>query len=498
MAITNLSDAQHDIILVSEVPQGSLPMISPDYMTSNVLSLAPLTTKIHEYSFYFPTAGVFTTYPAAVTKDGHLVASSAIEQRMTVHQNLPKKELKTMNDILTGGTSGDILAFMRTQNILKSEVFKFKDIYGLLFDKAFYTEVRRILEQRGIFEEVVYSFAILHADVQGMKRYLNFRYEDSRITVRDLDIYYAKNDLLDFEDFTFREYFPLMNPRVHDIGEYRHNITNRDFLNTYITFLKYLLDKGNLKSREWLYLAIYFLLQDRVDDTLKIFSKIERKQLEGSSMLIQYDYLSAYLDLIVDPTFKKARDICGEYLTYPIYTWRNRFIEIANQIAECDGQADVLLNTDEAAKKTDIAKKVIFEASIDGDKVKVKAHHVKAFFVSYYQVDPEFTFSQDPMREYNSAALAAVKPRVMVRKDVSNTDELSIVSVEIPVELRNQNLILLLKTIDKELVSLSYYPSSMDVVFFETVGMVKVSDKTGKAYIQGLRKNLPSTQKMVV
>lgn len=74
IAITNLSDARHDIILVSEIPQGSMPMSSPDYLMSTVLSLEPLTTKIHEFYFYFPSAGEFTCYPAAVTKDGHLVA----------------------------------------------------------------------------------------------------------------------------------------------------------------------------------------------------------------------------------------------------------------------------------------------------------------------------------------------------------------------------------------------------------------------------------------
>lgn len=137
-------------------------------------------------------------------------------------------------------------------------------------------------------------------------------------------------DLLRFEDYTFREYYPLRNPRVHDIGEYRHNITNRDFLNTYITFLKYLLDKGKLGSREWLYMCIYFLLQDRVDDTLKIFSKVKRSELNNQCLVLQYDYLNAYLDLFVDETFNKAKTICGEYLTYPIYSWRNRFIEIAN------------------------------------------------------------------------------------------------------------------------------------------------------------------------
>ena len=34
------------------------------------------------------------------------------------------------------------------------------------------------------------------------------------------------------------------------------------------------------------------------------------------------------------PEFTVAKKICEKYLTYPILSWRNLFVEIANQLAE--------------------------------------------------------------------------------------------------------------------------------------------------------------------
>lgn len=455
-------------------------MINPDYMMSTVLQLAPLTTKIHEYHFYFPSAGEFTCYPAAVTKDGHLVANSAIERKITVHKVLPKKELVTMKDILTGGKQEDILNFMRTQNILKSDVFKFRDIYGLLFDKNFYENVCKILEERGIYEQVVYSFSVYHYDVPRLRKYINQHFEDSRITVRDLDIYYMNTELIKFEDYSYKEYYPLRNPRVHDIGEYKHNITNRDFLNTYITFLKYLLDKGTIGSREWLYLSIYFLLQDRVDDTLKIFKKIDRAQLNSKCLLIQYDYLTAYLDLFVDETFAKAKEICGEYLTYPIYSWRNRFIELANQIAEVEGQAEIMAVNDEIQNKKEVAKQVIFEASIEEGKIKIKAQNIKSFTMAYHEVDPEVSFSQDQFGDKNYNSIASVKPILVTEHSVKQPGELDIIVLSIPDSLKEKNLNIIVKAPGESVKNLQHYPSSMNASIFESAGMIKLTDKSNQ------------------
>jgi len=64
-----------------------------------------------------------------------------------------------------------------------------------------------------------------------------------------------------------------------------------------------------------------------------------------------------YLDLYIGyPNFKKARDLCEKYLDFPVISWRNLFFEIANKLAEFDGD-DIEEEKKENKKKDDTKKK---------------------------------------------------------------------------------------------------------------------------------------------
>ena len=493
IAITNLSDVESEITLLSEIPQGSIPIKSQDYLRSNIIKLRPLTTEISEFLFYFPSPGEYTCYPAAITKDGCLVSSANISGKLQVYEKAPKTELKTMKDILSVGSTQDILHFMKTENIVDENVFKFSDIYWLLKDKAFYESVCQILEDRFIFDQNVFSFSLYHADLSRLKVYLAKRFEGRRVTVRELDVYYLKNDLLEIDDFKFREYYPLINPRVHDIGEYKHNILNRGFMNTYITFLKYILDKGTPQSKDYFYLAIYFLLQDRVDDVLSIFPKIDKSELVGREMLIQYDYLTAYLDLYTDyPKFTKARAICIEYLTYPIYTWRNKFIELANQIAEFDGQVEIskIVTVDgAAASKAKVGQKQpSMEANIQSTKVKVQTRHLSSFTLKFYEVNLEMMFSQDPFMEKDSNIFSFISPSAVLSRDLVDEDQEITSEVDIPEGLHTKNLLIQVIYSDGKTKSLTYFPCTFTTFVIENIGQIKIigpdSKPLSKVYVK--------------
>ncbi len=54
---------------------------------------------------------------------------------------------------------------------------------------------------------------------------------------------------------------------------------------------------------------------------------------------LQHDYFRAYFDFYIDyPNFKTARALVDKYLTYPVIAWRNLFYDVANQLAEFDGE----------------------------------------------------------------------------------------------------------------------------------------------------------------
>ena len=81
-----------------------------------------------------------------------------------VNQELTKNNLETMDEILTKGSKADILNFIQTKNIQNPKIFNFSDIYYLLPDKEFYSNVLTILRKKKIFDYTTWTFAVYHAD----------------------------------------------------------------------------------------------------------------------------------------------------------------------------------------------------------------------------------------------------------------------------------------------------------------------------------------------
>ena len=88
---------------------------------------------------------------------------------------------------------------------------------------------------------------------------------------------------------------------------------------------------------------VYYLqLQDRIQEAIDLFNKIEAPSNNDSSMRIQYDYLQAYFDFFsgTSESYKVARRIVQKYDNYPVQSWRMMFLTIADQLNEFDGEFD--------------------------------------------------------------------------------------------------------------------------------------------------------------
>ena len=108
----------------------------------------------------------------------------------------------------------------------------------------------------------------------------------------------------------------------------------------YINFIRYLVEKHTLDLTDKLVFVYYLLLQERINEAIKIYQSINSESIpeQGESRL-QYDYFTAYLDFYIGyPNFIQARKICEKYLDYPVIHWRNLFYEVVNQLTEYDGE----------------------------------------------------------------------------------------------------------------------------------------------------------------
>lgn len=486
IAITNSTESEHEVQIITEIPQGAIPVRTLEYSKSTTIKLDPLSTKILEFHFYFPAEGNFTCYPASITKDGYLISSASNIASIEVKTEQTQKEMNTISDVLTMGKKEDIIKFMKEQDLLNTDIFNFDSIYWLLKDKEFYEEVIALLRERFMFDPVVWSFSIYHGDMEVFKEYINFNFRNKKIKIEGFQISYLNNSLLKIDDFQFKEYNPLINPRVHDIGKHKQNILNRDFKTTYSDFLSYLVDKRTPTSRDYVYLGVYFLLQDRIEDSLKIYEKINSEDLEGHELKIQYDYLTAYLDLYSDyPNFTKARKICEDYLAYPVFTWRNRFIDLANQIAEFDGEISSIENahTEDEKKQgknnKEAEKSEYITAELENGEVKTTTKNVESFKISYYKIDLEIMFSQDPFISVGMADYSFVRANMTETIDIEKSTDYVTNLHKIPTQFANSNMLIQI-TCGAKTENLTYFPSSMKAFIVENYGQIKVTDESNK------------------
>ncbi|EPY16068.1 hypothetical protein STCU_11570 [Strigomonas culicis] len=476
VAVTNTTDAQQDVNVVTEVPQGAVPVSSLDYTDSRMLRLDPLTTEVVEFLFYFPREGDFTCLPASVNKKGLPVCTAGIVGALKVVRKRTSRDIQTISDLLSQGTEADVLAFMEKENLHNPRVFSPDVIYWLLNKKSFYTAVLDLFRRKNFFNEVVWGFAIYHADVPTFLEYVQLS-----LGVAEQAALYVKTPHIVIDRFNYREYSPLAAARAHEIGRYKHNIRNVEFRETYLLFLRYLVDKAqHVTQRDHLYLSTYLLLQERVSEATRVYAMIDRAQLVGESALqIQYDYLTAYLDIydVSSPTpFAKAREVSMAYLTYPVFTWRNRFIDVLNLLAEHSGDADVLKKT---AGETDVDKnrqgaqrEPLLSVELQKDTLCVSVERVEQFHVNFYRVDLEIPFSRDPFMRAETLNFSYVVPNEQVV--VANAGSAALHDVRIPESLRNSNVVACVEA-GALSESVTYTPSHMNVVVNRHYGQVKVT-----------------------
>jgi len=109
VAITNTSDSEMQINVLTEVPEGSIPIAKLDYFVSTSLDMKPLKTEIIEFYFYFPKSGEFKIYPASITRDTDLLANAQVMAKLKVLDKITiAVDTDSMMDVISRGNKEDI------------------------------------------------------------------------------------------------------------------------------------------------------------------------------------------------------------------------------------------------------------------------------------------------------------------------------------------------------------------------------------------------------
>jgi len=108
IAITNSSEESYDLQIITEIPEGSLPVNDLEYSKSHTKFINGLRADTLQYYFYFPVTGGFSTFRPTCTIEGSFAGIASGNVGLNVINELTKVSKDTIQDILNTGSNEDI------------------------------------------------------------------------------------------------------------------------------------------------------------------------------------------------------------------------------------------------------------------------------------------------------------------------------------------------------------------------------------------------------
>lgn len=136
--VTNCSISSLEFQLLTDLPNGAMPITPLDYMKSHTLQVGQFSTSQIDFKFYFPAPGTFTVFPASASRNGRVIAFAKDVKSLKVVAKKSIFKMENLQDILEKGSVQDILKFCESKNLLNHEIFNFQSIYWMLKKQEFF------------------------------------------------------------------------------------------------------------------------------------------------------------------------------------------------------------------------------------------------------------------------------------------------------------------------------------------------------------------------
>ena len=471
VVVTNPTSTRQKLTVLTQIPVGSVPVLNAQATKTIHVTLEPYHTQTIEYHFYFPTPGDFGHFPVHVAKNEEVVAATPAVS-LHVVATPTKVDALSWDYVSQNGTNDEVLAFLAKNNVDKLNLEK---IAFRMRDKAFFEATVRLLGERRVFHATLYSYALLHNIPTAAREFL--QHQDGFVNECGgrLQSTLLVVDPVARRSFEHLEYKPLVNARAHSLGK-RRQIVNDRFQQQYHAYLRQLSYQRSLADDDLLAVTYYLLLQDRIEESLATFAKVNAEKL---ATRMQYDYCAAYLSLYKED-FKAAREIATKYAGYPVDRWRNTFAAVVAQLDEAEGKANVAVDAeDRTQQQTKLAAtEPNLEFQVEAKELAIQYQNLKSVRVNYYVMDVELLFSRNPFVQQFSGQFSAIRPNLTT--EVALPEGQTTFKATIPESLHNRN-VLIEVTGAGQTRSQPYYANSLQVQVVENYGQVRVTHaKTGK------------------
>ena len=470
--ITNISSKDAEISALIQIPEGAIPLKSTAYLKSVTKKLKVYETSKISYIFYFPKPGKYY-HTAATISSGEQVIWLPCKNAIEVNEKKVTINKESFEEVASKGSDEDIITFIATKNILKSEChFNIDKVIWKLEKKEFYERVIILLRERNYYSNNVWAYSVIHNDQLGMREFFTQNYSDKNTfgTFFKCPLFQINRE--ECSILRHMDFFPLINHRSHG-----QQIMNKQFKDTYNQFIIYCSEKLDLEYFDWLEFSIYLLLQDRMHEAWSVFNKIDPNVFNADhTMKLQYDYMKAYFDFSYGyPDFKIARQIVATNIKHPLLGWRILFKDMKLKLQEFDG---VQIEKDEELEGKQKKAKEFLNCALKNSQVEVKYNMIPMLSIRLYAIDIEFFFSRSPFLNENKEMLTFVEPcKVMdIKLDVNK--EVSL--IDIPAEYINSNIVIEIQSPTGLSYILFYAPSTMNYKINEEFGEIKMTGLNGK------------------
>ncbi|HSP43506.1 MAG TPA: hypothetical protein VLO11_11590 [Luteolibacter sp.] len=456
LIVTNPTGSGRRIDVLAQIPAGSIPLAGHTATLSSTHEIEPHGVVKLELAFYFPAPGDFAVYPLHVSENG-VVLSHTAARTLRVSDDIEPADAASWWVLAREGGDEEVLARLRTENLASISL---SPMLWRLQNKAFFQKAAAILRERLHFTPEVSAYGFRHNDPAVIREYL-----ENSFAVTQLG-QWLDSPLLDVRprvhhDWHTLEFDPLVNARAHRFtGESR--ITHEAAREHYHAFLDQLAWKPSLDASDHLTLCAFLFLQDRIEEALERFAKIDPQKLPGR---IHYDYLHA-VALFYQENPSAARAIAARNLpTLPPGLWRDRFRAVIDQADEIASLAETReakpAENDQAAPQLDLV-------AGDGGKLVIRHRGLERATLKLFSVDLEVLFSKDPFLtgDAGGGSEPAIRPNHLM--EVQLPADASETVIELPENLRQGSLLAaadsgstrLLRVLDSRAIELRLFPET--------------------------------------
>ena len=494
VVLTNPSASLVRVSVLQQIPQGAIPLENAKVVAGQKLDLAPFATQELSTKFYFPQSGTFEHYGAQIAIGGK-IAISAPSTSLKVLDAPDSIDETSWSYVASWGSDDQVLSHLKVANLVKINLDL---IAWRMANKKFFETCLARLTDYGFYTPTLWAYAFKHNDAQRLREFLE---SNSGIVGRVGPVLNAEImkvepvDRLQFEHLDFR---PLVVARMHQLGPKRV-ILNDGLALQYERMMGIFSHQKAIESEQRFALVYYMLLQNRIEEAISHFAKIDASTLESK---LQHDYFAAYLEM-TQGKFDDADSRSQKYVNHPNPRWRDWFGQVRSQIAErkaiqANKTADISKSED---WKTDPASRLltgareqqninesanlpVLDLIQDGEKIVLRHRNLLNIDVRFYLMDVELLFSRSPFAQQDGGRLNMIEPNfaeaIAIEKSASAKD----VNLVIPAKLKNKNLVIEVSGggLTKNLVM---YANSLVVNHSPNMGRLQVLTKQGLQPLEG-------------